>query len=210
MSNPYFKTTLCFLRTKCLRRATPMYNQSNNGFTLIEMLITVFMIGILSAIVAPSWLSFVDARRLNTAQDRVYRAMREAQSNATRDKINWRASFQEAIVDGKDVVQWAVHPADSTPAWNNLEQSIQVYTAQNDQGKCETTLNKTDAICPLSPWRVQFNYQGQPRQLGQITLTSKNGSKTQRCVNISTLLGAMRTGKNHPTVNNPDDKKYCY
>lgn len=214
MSNIIFKHKLYFLSNKCLAKATQTHNESNHGFTLIEMLITVFMIGILSAIVAPSWIGFVDARRLNTAQDEVYRAMREAQSNAKRDKITWQASFRE----DDSIVQWAIHPASKTPnefippnvIWNNLHQSIQVYKVKNDKNKCETSLEANTQSCPTnSPWRVQFDYKGQPgNNFGQITLISKNGSKTQRCVYVATILGAMRTGKDHVTANSED--KYCY
>lgn len=202
---------LHFLLKQCLRRTTPMHHQSNSGFTLIEILVVVLMIGVLSVIVAPSWLGFVDVRRLNTAQDQVYRAMREAQSNATRDKINWQASFRE----NNGVVQWAVHPADSTQFiptnvnWNNLDQNIQVYKAKNAQNECETTLEQQTPSCPASsPWRVQFDYKGQPSELRQITLTSKNGGQTRRCVYIYTILGVMETGKDHPTANSKN--KYCY
>jgi len=56
----------------------------------------------LAAIAIPTWQTFIEARRLNIAQDQVYRAMREAQSNATHAKLNWQVSFRE--VD--EVVQW--------------------------------------------------------------------------------------------------------
>jgi hypothetical protein len=45
-------------------------------------------------------------------------------------------------------------------------------------------------------------------QLGQITLTSKNGGKAKRCLTVSTLIGAMRTGQEHSKPN--DSNKYCY
>lgn len=206
MNNLVLKNNLNFISKKYLRRATSKQYEFNYGFTLIEMMITVFMIGILSAIVAPSWIGFVNVRRLNTAQDQVYRAIREAQSNAKRDKIAWQVSFQE----NNGIVQWAVHPTDSTPIWNNLEQNIQIYKEQNNQGQCETNLYLGDESCPAtSPWGTQFNYKGQPLKSDQqITLSSKNGDKTQRCVNIYTILGAIRTGKDHPTANS--DGKYCY
>lgn len=196
MNNLGLIKNLYFLREKYLRRVTPLYNQSSNGFTLIEMLITVFMIGILSAIVAPSWLSFIDARRLNTAQDQVYRAIREAQSNSKRDKAAWQASFKEE--DG--VVQLAIHPASSTPVWNKLGQTIRIDTTKTTLPLIAVGSNTSKAL---------FNYKGCPvtendAECGQppvtaipvkITLTGNNSGQIRRCIIISTLLGAMRTAK---------------
>ena len=178
-------------------------------------MIAIVIVGILAAIATPSWLNFINTRRLAVASDQVYRAMREAQSNAKRDKITWQTSFQE----NNGVVQWAVHPADpnsfipTTISWNNLDQNLQVYKDKNKLNQCETTLNQPNNNCPATgPWRIQFDYKGRPQagisELGQITLSIKDNSRVLRCVYVYTILGAIATGQEQPKPNNNDN--FCY
>ncbi|WP_420093670.1 pilus assembly FimT family protein [Fischerella thermalis] len=49
----------------------------NYGFTFLENLVTIFIVSILSIIVVPHWLVFIESQRLNVAQDEIYRAMRQ-------------------------------------------------------------------------------------------------------------------------------------
>ncbi len=179
-----------------------MKNTSSSGFTLLEILMIIVVIGISSAITVPSWLAFADLQRLKTAQDQVYRAMRQAQSQATKNKLTQQVSFREQ--DG--IVQWAVHLTTVNPSdamWNNLDPNVRL-----DE---ETTLQKSNGIR-----QIQFDYRGNVRQppLGRITLStkssksSKSGGKAKRCVYVSTILGAMRTGKEHDKADS--NGKYCY
>ncbi|WP_427160622.1 pilus assembly FimT family protein [Aliinostoc sp. HNIBRCY26] len=174
------------------------HHKSIRGFTLVETLTIFVMIGILSAIAIPSWLSFVRIRYLNTAQDDIYQAMRQAQSQAKKEKSTWQASFREQSGSGR--VEWAVHPATVSPAnavWNSLEPDVRL-----DE---ETTLQIVDGVR-----QIQFDYLGSVRKppLGKITLSSKYGGKAKRCVIVSTILGAIRKEKEKRTANSSDD--YCY
>jgi len=180
------------------------------GYTLLELIIVVIIVGIGSAIAAPGWLRFVNVQRLNTGQSQIYHAMQEAKRNAMRDNVTWQVSIRE--VD--EQVQWAVHRADTDfippgVQWQNLDQEIQVDIEKNDQGVYETTLDSPGQKTITGPWRVQFNYKGNTNgQLGQFTLTPKTDSPDQRCVYVSTLIGALRMGEDNDKPNDSD--KYCY
>ncbi|EAW45827.1 type II secretion system protein [Nodularia spumigena CS-584] len=170
----------------------------SDGFTLLETLTVILMIGILSAIAVPSWLGFVQTQSLNAGQSQVYSAMRQAQRQAKKEKLTFQASFREQ----NGIVQWAVHRDTVNPSdanWNNLNSNICLDP--------ETTLQLSNGVR-----RIKFDYTGNVKQppLGRITLSTLSttcGGKVKRCVIVSTILGAMRTAKEQSKMK---DNKYCY
>lgn len=187
------------LTRRCIKCAIashyqPVKRLPISGFTLLELIVIVVIISILFAIMAPGWTAFLNVQRLNGGQEQVLLAMRDAQSRAKQSRVIWQASFQNP----NGVVQWAIHPAGTTPApslWRSLDAAIQM--------DAETTLQQSGGVR-----RVQFDHEGNVNgQLGRFTLSSKFGGKTKRCVIVSTLLGAIRTGREHSTL---QDGKYCY
>ncbi|WP_016952696.1 Tfp pilus assembly protein FimT/FimU [Anabaena sp. PCC 7108] len=185
-----------YIKIYLAKNKQTLSNNYNSGFTLLEMITVVLLIGILSAIVAPGWVSFMNTRRLNIAQNQVYNAMRQAQSEAKKEKLTWQVSFREQ----DNIVQWAVHLASVSPSkanWNNLDSNIRLDN--------ETTLQLSQGVR-----QIQFDYLGSVRKppLGRITLSHKSGGKAKRCVFVSTILGAMRTAKEQPKANGDGD--FCY
>jgi type II secretory pathway pseudopilin PulG len=190
------------------------------GFTMLETLIIILIIGIFMAIVAPSWLMFINNQRLKLSLDRAYWAMELAQSNAKRSKISWQASFKQI---GENV-QVAVHQADIPPAqvpanqWKNLEPQIQIDPQETTVLQVNENNQQTENGRIR---RVMFNYRGCPvsrsdhdctqtsiRAKGTLTLYHPNLTNSQRCIIISTLLGHKRTSKRQPRRN--DNQRYCY
>jgi len=196
------------------------------GFTMVELLIIISIIGIFCAIVTPSWLMFINNHRLKVSVDRAYWAMELARSNAKRDKISWQASFKEV---GENA-QVAVHPAEITPAqvpanqWKNLEDKIKIHTAINDKGESETTLLKVnennEAKGNKTIRRAMFNFRGcavynstdecgqtNLQAKGRITLFHPDLKNSERCVFVSTILGYKRISQRQRIAK---DGRYCY
>lgn len=165
--------------------------QSNQGFTVLEMLMTIMIVGILSAIAAPSWLNFINQQRLSAAQNELYRAMSQAKSNATRDKLTWQVSFRE----NNQVLQWAIHPNTTLPDdanWQNLDAKIRL-------DEDNTTFRKDSSSSEYEVKATQFNYLGAidgQQALGRITITTEYSDQMKRCVFLSTLIGGMRIDRN--------------
>jgi prepilin-type N-terminal cleavage/methylation domain-containing protein len=173
-------------------------SRTNLGFTLIEILVVMLMVGILVAIAAPSWAAFVNNQRLNSAQSRAFSTLRLAQSYAKRDQTMWQATFRNT----NNFAQYAIHKTPTTTTtqaywdslpWENFEQGVRIV--DNTESQPRTTLTKLTAIPEPDVYRVQFKPQGIPNglgELGRITFVGKAGGDRKKCVIISTILGSMR------------------
>lgn len=173
------------------KRKQYQQGSSNAGFTVVEVLVVVIMVGVLAAMGGAGYLAWLNRTRASAAQDVVLNAIRDAQFTAKQRNAPWQASFKEATVKGQKVIQWAVHYADTSPSvWGTIEQGgMQVDTTN-------TTITTDNN--PSGAWKVVFNHQGQVRdakEVGKLITISNVGGANKRCVFVSTILGAVRTAQ---------------
>ncbi|XWK85827.1 MAG: prepilin-type N-terminal cleavage/methylation domain-containing protein [Phormidium sp.] len=196
----------------------PYSKQTNDGFTMVEMIVVVVIIGILSAIGTPSWLQWLTRQRANTAQGEAVMVLREAQSNAKREKRVWQACFR----DTGTKVQWSVqpqHPNDANTGvnrclnpgqhpnagivWNDLA-SEDADKIAIDTNPANTTLSSAGT----NTYSVLFQYKGllntESVQTGGITFGTRDNqgslgvrAGTKRCVAVMTIMGATSAGSDN-------------
>lgn len=96
-------------------------NQNKHGFTLLEMLAVVTILGIIAAVVVPRFTSFSDTSKTNVAQHHI------AQMNAIVerhyiDASAWPANLAELVTDGY---------LDSVPTHPDTTQTYTLNTTTN-------------------------------------------------------------------------------
>jgi prepilin-type N-terminal cleavage/methylation domain-containing protein len=190
------------------------YTQQDAGFSLLELIAVMLMIGILAAIAAPSWLTFLNRQQVNKANDAVLAAIQETQREAKKKKLSYSISFTTDSTT--KVIQIAVHPKGSTPNtfWRDLGGDLGIKPGQILLGTNLSEVNTASSVTYASsfnssaPQTITFDYMGilapktnnsAPDTGLKIVLAVPQGtnsaSSVKRCVIVDTLIGGMRTAK---------------
>jgi prepilin-type N-terminal cleavage/methylation domain-containing protein len=192
------------------------YTEQNAGFSLIELIVVILMIGILSAIAAPGWQAFINRQRLNKAYDSVFSALQQAQTSAKKNKLSYSASFRV----NSNIPEYIVYQGTTLPSsgWSSLDSELkqnQVLLYTNITAVNTKTTSGNIVPTTTGSGTITFDYMGAlARKTGGTdadtplkvmvaipkTGTTQAGSSL-RCVIVDTLLGGMRTAKDTNTGN---------
>ncbi|WP_293335461.1 Tfp pilus assembly protein FimT/FimU [Microcoleus sp. CAWBG58] len=196
---------LKFLQS-CDAKATSNFQKTrsrkgDNGYTLLELLIVVILLGVLASIAAPGWLGFINRQRVRTVNDRVFQSLRLAQSEAKRTKSPVTITFSGPPVNDPPIVTFNP-PLPTGGQTQTLNAGGEIKPGTIALSTNVTTAGDTDL--PLNS--IIFDYQGNVKKLppssansaipGRFVVSvsaSPNGAK--QCAIVETLIGGMRTGE---------------
>jgi type II secretory pathway pseudopilin PulG len=159
------------------------------GFTLLELLVIVILLGTLAAIAAPGWLGFINRQRVRTVNDRVFQSLRTAQSEAKRTKRDVTVTFDKSV----DPPRVTFNPPLAT---GGSEQKLD-GGGEIKAGTIALSFNRPDSTNPNSS-SIVFDYQGNLTAATTtpfIVAVAPTGGGTKQCAIVATLIGGMRTAE---------------
>lgn len=144
--------------------------KSNRGFTLIELMVVLTIVGIIAAIAAPNFTGLLGRIRVNSALEELLGAIKETQRLAMRHGKSCRININPAtnILSATD--------GDCLLNTRNINDSVTIRT------------NLSGSIP-----NIPFSHKGNTTKAGTIVLSS-NFTNVQKCFVISLGLGIMRSG----------------
>lgn len=181
-------------------------NHLTAGFSLLEVLIIVVILGILATIATPAWLSFMNRQRLNRSGEQLLQALRLAQGEAKRSGTYQEVRFNMAtdpprfavvkvntqynpgvtlsLVPSSQINTWEAFGNDEIQAGitslseNNPNSDSIIFGPRGEVAR--TTIAPTNSNLPFI-----------------VTLALRRSPNVKRCVRVESLLGAISMGENN-------------
>ncbi|AFZ48771.1 hypothetical protein Cyast_2830 [Cyanobacterium stanieri PCC 7202] len=181
-----------------LRLIVPLTNLKNRdpqqGFTLVEIVAILVIIGIGSAIATPSLINSRRQDQVNQAQSRIRSALVEAQINANRLSTSCEVTIGDTDPD-------------------NPTSSERLVTA-TPSGCLSESIRYDSDVVDVTQTSITYNFQGRTGNAQTIIVGRKNFNgtviaETEKCIVVSSV-GMIRTGIGDSADNcsNPENARY--
>lgn len=163
----------------------PKTNQpTQNGFTLIEILVTLLMFGIISAIAAPSFMTWVNNKKIEDVAMSIEGALKEAQSTAIRKNKTCSVVVTSTTVSTPDagcLPSGTRQIQEREVMWSNRNLTIAGTGGASGTTATFTSIGTT-IVSPSTTTFVIYRTDG-----------ASNGRR--KCVVVSSGIGIIKNGR---------------
>ncbi len=164
------------------------HKKSNQGFTLIEMMVVVIIVGVVAAIAAPNFLGLLNQTRVKDGLAQVEGAIKEAQRQAIRRGKTCKIKFVTKTIDGK--LRETINVVDSTDTGETVAADFYNGCLLEERILPIDVDLITGGITKIT-FTVKGNTQADSEGIIQI---SHPQTTTVKCLQIAGLLGNILTG----------------
>lgn len=153
------------------------FRYKNSGWTLLEVMIVIVIIGILASLAIPNMMGAIEKRKAQSALFQIKGTLQEAQRNAIKMGKECRVTLK-GTNDDFDPPSIAVN---SDPEYVGCLSSS------------ETFFEGLEMRENFSGNNIRFSYRGNTTNIATIVVKSPS-AETQYCLVVSNFLGIMRSG----------------
>lgn len=165
-------------------------SDNNSGFSLLEILLAVIVVGILAAITVPNLIGLLNQIRVTDGFYQLRGAIKESQRQAKR-----RGKQCKILIDEINH-EVNISPPDANGSYTNC--LLNKRTLPNGVLVKSNRVNR----------KITFSPKGNTNSARTIVVYSPN-TQTKKCLVISLGLGIMRSGNYKGDVNNSVRHRHC-
>ena len=167
--------------------------RKNSGFTLLELIIVIFLLVILAAISVPIFLSWIPEYRLRSAADDLYAHLQHAKMQAIRNNNNWAVQFVESS-NSYTIFSNYINSSDTGTAVKTINLSDHGSGVGYGRGDATSSIGTwdSDGITYTNNWLI-FNRRGMLLNVGSIGYVYlSNNAGAARAVGTPAIAGVIR------------------
>jgi prepilin-type N-terminal cleavage/methylation domain-containing protein len=169
-------------------------NQSDAGFTILEVIAVVVIIGVLGAMAAPGWLAFMNRQRASAVKEELQQAIRTAQSEAKQRRRSLSIEFHPSDEIDEEIPAYTLNGFQQILGQGEISAgAIELVAIDANDDDVSQLVFRSDGSLAVEDSDYDAPNRA-PSLPVTISIESPAGSNSKTCLMIESLLGSIDSG----------------